>query len=147
MNLTRTLLLVLTLVAVGLLQLTFGTAAMSSPEDRPAKKEKEIVECRVAIDPEIEGVSLELRITDQKRIKKLIQDPLTKARKDPKPARYEILGPLYIKYKDGSTASAMLFLPWGRYTTDDKYMIADLAELKKEFKAVVSFARRRLETK
>jgi hypothetical protein len=101
-----------------------------------ASEKKAIVECRISLGRE--GLTLDLRITNRKLIKKLIEEPLGKARKDPDPARYQVLGTVLLKKKDGSEDRFVIFQPWGRYKVGDRYMIADFSGLKKAFKEAIA---------
>ncbi len=108
MKLTCILLFMLSFIVVTSVQVLIGAATTSSSMQVSIAKEKESVECRIALDLEINGQELELRITDKKLIQKLVQEPMKKARKDdPHPPRYRGLGTLYIKYKDGSTVKRL----------------------------------------
>jgi hypothetical protein len=128
------LLLPLVLVAVAL---TFPTRSTARPVDKAqASEKKAIVECRISLGRE--GLTLDLRITDRKLIKKLIEEPLKKARTDPDPAKYKVLGSVILKKKDGSEDRFVFFSPWGRYKVGEKYLIADFSGLKKAFKEAIS---------
>lgn len=130
-------LLVVLLAGAGLL-VAAGCAAST-------KEKKEIVECRISLDIGSRTQFVVLRITDPDLIRKLIEDPLRKARPDPNPARYEILGSVKLENKDGTDDGFVFFCPWGRCKVGDKYLIADFSALRKEFKEAIDRAKKNLE--
>jgi hypothetical protein len=119
---------------------TLPTRSTARPVDKAqAPEKKEIVECRVSLDiGSDENLRLDLRITERKLIKKLLENPLSKARPDPKPSAYKIRGSVILKYKDGSEVRFVFFQPWGRYKVRDKYMIADFSGIQKAFKKAIA---------
>jgi hypothetical protein len=118
-------------------------SAARPSEEKKAPEKKEIVEFRIALDDVgDEGMTLDLRITGRKLIKELIEEPLRKARPDPDPARYQILGTVKLKYKGGSETSFVIFRPWGHYKFGDKYLIADFSGIRKAFKRAITDAKR-----
>jgi hypothetical protein len=104
---------------------------------------KEISEITVSLGFSEE--TLEMRITDQSLIHKLLEQPLSSAVSDVKPARYKVVGTLRIDYKDGSTDALSLFIPWGHYKHNDQYMIADFSALTKEFRELIAERRELLD--
>lgn len=137
------LLVLLALCAAGLILPTRSTARPLDKKHAPEKKE--IVACRISLGDvgEGDGMTLDLRITERKFIKQLIEGPLRTARPDPDPDRYKILGSVTLRYKGGSEGRFILFRPWGRYKVGDKYMIADFSGIQKAFKKAIANAERR----
>ncbi len=122
------------------LTLTMATRSTARAVDKGKTHEKkEIVECRVSLETGSDkDLTLDLRIAERKLIKKLIEDPLRKARPDPEPSAYKIRGTVILKYKDESEDRFVLFRPWGRYKVRDKYMIADFSGIQKAFKKAIA---------
>jgi hypothetical protein len=132
---------ILALVAA-ILVTTVPTSTLSSWFEGPVQEGKKIVNCR--LDIESDGQVRELWITGQKLLKKLIRDPLDRAREDPRPARYVFLGGMVVEYEDGSTDKFALFHPWGRYMVGGTYMIADFSEMKEAVERAISTGKRNL---
>jgi hypothetical protein len=100
-------------------------------------KGKEFVECRVSLMVGSHKQWVEWRITDPERIKNLVQEPLSKATKDPDPAKYVVKGRITLKTKDGTEEVVGLFSPWGRIKAGGQYLIADTSKLQKAFKKAI----------
>jgi hypothetical protein len=129
-------LLLLLLPAITLTLLPGSTARPMDKAQTPEKKV--VVECRISLEAGSVDLTLDLRITERKLIKKLVEDPLSKARPDPDPAKYKVGGSVILKYKDGSEGRFVFFHPWGRYKMGDKYMVADFSGIQKEFKKAIA---------
>jgi hypothetical protein len=117
-----------TMVAV----LRFAASATGSTE--PELPNNAIVECSLSLGSGSLGKHVELRITDQKLLRDLIDEPLRKARVDPDPARYVPVCSVRLVFKDGSRDGFVMFEPWGHYKRKNNYMIAQFDKLKMEFK-------------
>jgi hypothetical protein len=102
-----------------------------------APEKKKIVECWISLDLGSSTGFLELRITDPDLIKRLIEDPLRKARPDPRPAKDKILGSMIFRRKAGAEDRITLHEPWGRYAIGKQYMITDFSGIQKRFKKAV----------
>lgn len=76
---------------------------------------------------------LEYRTAGEKQFLESIQHPLSRAEADPDPARYIVLGDLYIN-ANGKERNVVLFLPWGHVKFDGEYKIADLSKLRKDLR-------------
>lgn len=98
---------------------------------------KEIISFRLSLGSEGSGRHLDLRITDPKLIRELLEEPLRQATINPKPARYVPFASLTIEYKGGSTDGMVLFLPWGHYKYNEKYLTTDFSTLRKELKTQI----------
>lgn len=94
-------------------------------------KNDEVIEAWVMLLVEdTRNLAVGVRIRDKKTIDDSVLSPLAKASVDPRPAKYEILGSLLLKHKDGSQTSYTLYAPWGHISRDGKYYIADLNEIR-----------------
>ncbi len=85
-------------------------------------------------------VNLVLNIKDKKTIDRLVRDPLSKAKKNPHPARYVVLGNFVLHKSDGSEESGALFRPLGQIKIKEDYFVCEFTELRKYFKEVLGSA-------
>src|SRR5262249_50645485 len=121
-----------------------GSRLAGAPADKGAEPPAAVVACRVAVEISDGREFVALELTDPGLIRKLVLDPLAKARDDARPAKYKILGYLGMVGKDGSRERFVLFQPWGRLKYQGKYRIADFTELRREFKRALARAAQRL---
>jgi hypothetical protein len=68
-------------------------------------------------------------------------NPLKKAKPDTNPAKYMVLGDMHVTFDDGSEEGAVLFLPWGHYKSNGKYMVADFGPLQQYAQSAISMAK------
>jgi hypothetical protein len=92
---------------------------------------KTVVEARVRLGlGYTEDMFVELLIRDKKVLNEEILVPLEKAKADPQPAKYIVVGTLSVKRHDGSVAYYWLYSPWGCFSNEkDKYYMADFQRL------------------
>ena len=109
-----------------------GIFAWQEANRGKADQVNSVVECTISLG--LHPTYVELRIADQKQIKEIVQDPLEKARLDPDPAKYKVLGSVSMKRNDGSEYRCTLFSPWGRFSRDRKIYIADFSAMRKALK-------------
>ena len=88
----------------------------------------DVVECRVSIEV-ASNHTIVWRTTDRRMMEELVLIPLERARENPKPAAYEVIGSLTVQLKNGSDVVYFLFSPWGQVKRGDTYFVADLCEL------------------
>lgn len=95
-----------------------------------------VEECRVSLELGGPQSTVDWRSRDTKRMKELFLDPLAKAKRDPMPAAYVIIGSITMTREDGSKEHFYLFTPLGhiKRARDEAYLIADLAPLYTAFK-------------
>jgi hypothetical protein len=124
-------------IAAADLTLASRTNTAGPLDKAQAPEKKKIVECWISLDLGSSTGFLELRIVDPDLIKRLIEDPLRKARPDPHPAKDKVLGSMIFRRKAGAEDRITLYEPWGRYAEEKKYMIADFSGIQKRFKKAV----------
>jgi hypothetical protein len=100
-------------------------------------------QCRISFDTETQ-LSVELEIPDPKLVHELVTEPLEDAKRDPRPARYVVLGTLSIDDGHGSKERVALFLPWGHIRRGDVYSIADLTKLRQHIQKTLGAISKRL---
>jgi hypothetical protein len=132
------------LVILLLCCLQFGKTALCAEEVKTEKQPK-LVECIVTFGLRDPSGSLQLVIKDEKTLKRLIEEPIRNARPNPNPASYLLAGSLDCKYSNGVESVYGLFLPWGYYKVDSKFLIADLRELKNELTERIEMAKRSID--
>jgi hypothetical protein len=118
-------------------ELVAQTPPASSSADT---KDKSIGEARVALYVRNGTNTVELRLTDTLLIKRIFEEPLSKATPDVNPKSYVLVGSLILKRKDGSEEAAALFHPLGKVKIRDKYVNVDLSEFRKVVKDAIAEA-------
>ena len=133
-------------VAAAVLAAPFARVAIAEPKEA-GKQQTGIVECTITVGiTALSGSLVQVVLRDPETIRRLIEEPLKKAKPDPKPAKYVITGGLVCKYADGTETEYSLFRPWGYCSTGSKYLIADLHELKKELMQQIKGAKEIVES-
>lgn len=102
----------------------------------------ECSECRISLDVSASsGSRLEYRLTDSKRIGKLIIEPVRLSKRDKNAKDFEVLGTatlIFSRGKSHETRTITLFLPMGRFAIGPTNYAGDFSalydELKRSFK-------------
>jgi hypothetical protein len=100
-------------------------------------------QCKISFNNETQ-LSLEIGIPDPKLVRELVVEPLENAKRDPRPARYEVVGNLSVENGNGSNEHIALFLPWGHIKRGDVYSIADLTKLRQHIQKTLGATSKRL---
>ena len=109
--------------------------ASSAPtDDTPGQTPRKMIECRVSLGSSSVEKHVELCITDEKLLRKLIEAPLRVAKSDPQPARYEPVAGVTIEFADGQADGFVVFRSWKHFKQGDQYKIADFSMLQNESK-------------
>jgi hypothetical protein len=77
-----------------------------------------------------EDTELILRIKQKDMMKNLIYDPISKAKENPHPAAYVVLGLLILRKDDGTKEEVQLFRPWGHIKIGETYFTCELDGLR-----------------
>jgi hypothetical protein len=95
------------------------------------RKNDEVIEAYVVFALDYaDDICVGIRISDKRLIDDLILSPINNSKTDPEPAKYIILGCISLRHQDGSETSYTLYYPWGHFSRDQKYYIADLNKLR-----------------
>jgi hypothetical protein len=107
-----------------------GGGKKTAGRQTPVDSEK-VTEARVRLAlTYTEDSFVEVLIRDKKVLSKEILVPLKKAKIDPQPGAYIVVGLLSVKRKDGSVIHYHLYSPWGNFSdAQGKYYIADFRSL------------------
>jgi hypothetical protein len=127
----------LAIATVALVLPSPGSPDSPPPQPGGEKATNPAVECRVALNPNDSQIHLELVITDERLFRTLVEEPLKAARKEPLGSKHIQLGNLSLKRKDGRIENFGLFTRWGRVYQGEKWLLADLDGLRKEFQKAV----------
>jgi hypothetical protein len=118
-------------------------AAFRVHSDSPRTHEGPGAQCKISFDNETR-LSLEIGIPDPKLVHELVAEPLESAKRDPRPARYEVLGVLSIDDGHGSKEQIALFLPWGHIKRGEVYSVADFTKLRQHIQKTLGAISKRL---
>jgi hypothetical protein len=130
-------------LVIALLVGVASVAMASAPE--PKKGKPVSIGCDVIVHND-EDTQVILKIKKKDVIKKLVDEPLLAAKKDPDPAAYVVLGLLKLRKDDGSEETVELFQPWGRIKRGETYFICELKGLRKLVKERLKLATARTES-
>src|SRR5262245_18238111 len=127
------------MMRLGVLLPVVGLFGVTTDKDqtREILPDVECYECRISFSEFAgAGSKLEYRLTDSKRSRKMITDPIRLSRRDKDAKDFEVLGTMTLvsRGKKLETRSVTLFRPMGRFSIGPTYYIGNFNSLYKELK-------------